>query len=178
MNFYSGHSEACSCCLASWGLNCIGPMLLPWSRRAKCWFFGVSVVRIWPKKVGLDEPVTLILAKTSKRCQSSQIKTCFWSTFQWCFHRSSSSWEMRWLYFFIYNRFGLSRSQEGYCSRYFFTTGSNWEKKLLPDNGAPSVRCRWHYWSRVIVCCVFHYTKIFFYQSKETFFRSRISAAF
>ena len=113
-------------------------MLLPWSRRAKCWFFGVSVVRIWPKKVGLDEPMTFILAKTSKRCQSTKIlsnQNLFLINLSMMLPSKLVQSRDALVVFFIYNRFGLSRSQEGYCSRYFFYHRSTWEKRCCETMG-------------------------------------------
>ena len=32
-----------------------------------------------------------------------------------------------------------------------------------------SISCRWCYWSRTIACCLFHFSKIFFFKQNETF---------
>ena len=151
------------------------------NERAKCWFFGVSVVRIWPKKVGLDEPMTLILAKTSKRCQSTQnpLKSKLVSDQPF----NDASIEARPVERCVGCIFLFTTDSDKAVPRKvivlyrYFLTAEVLEKKAVARQWG-SVRYRWHYWSRVIVCCVFHYTKIFFYQSNETIFTSRISAAF
>ena len=40
--------------------------------------------------------------------------------------------------------------------------------RVLVKNG--SNRCRWRYWSRVIACCVYHFSKVVFIEQNETFF--------